>query len=89
MKIKEGLRLRKLGRRYMLVRTMSSEVDMSEVYTFNESAAFIWEKAMEAGEFDVDAVVTWMLDEYDVDEAMVRKDVSALLDEWKANGIVE
>lgn len=88
MKVKEGLRLRKLGRRYMLVRT-AEQADLSEVFTFNEVAASIWEKAAEADEIDVDALVGHITEEYDVDEATARKDIVAILEEWKRYGIVE
>lgn len=89
MKIKDGLRLRKLGRRYMLVRTTAERADMSEVFTFNETAAFIFEKALEAGQVDAEALVKSLTEEYEVDEDIARRDIMAILDEWKKNGIVE
>ena len=43
MKIRDrkNLKLRKMGRNYMIVSTSSSTVNMADVFTLNESAAYL------------------------------------------------
>lgn len=87
--LKPGIRLRKMGRRYMIVRTIADSVDFAEVYTLNDTAAFVWNKASEVGSFEEDQAVEWLLSEYDVDRETAESDVRATVALWKEFGIAE
>lgn len=89
MKIKDGIKLRKLGHNYMIVVPKDGFVDMSEVLSLNETAAFIWNKAAQSVCFSKEQAVAWLLDEYEVDEQTAAKDVSATLEAWAQFGLVE
>ena len=87
--IKPGLRLRKMGRRYMIVKAAGESVDLAEVYTLNETAAFVWKKASEAGVFNEEQAVAWLLEEYEVDSETAEADVRETVALWKEYGIAE
>lgn len=41
---KEGLKLRKVGKQYMIVEACEGNVNMSHVYSLNQTAAQMWER---------------------------------------------
>lgn len=87
MKIKDGLFLRKVGRQYMLVDEAADEVNLTNVYTLNGTAAYLWEKIGNQ-EFDVAMLVAWICEKYDVEASVVEKDVKALIAEWQKLGLL-
>ena len=54
-----------------------------------DSAAWIWEKAGETGEFDARSLADALCEAYEVDSARAIADVEALLKQWKELGIIE
>lgn len=50
MRIKDTYKLRQMGSKHFIVRADSSRADFSEVFTLNETAAFLWRKAVEVSE---------------------------------------
>lgn len=87
MKIRSNLKLKKIGKQYMLVDSASGAENETNIYTMNATAAFLWEKI---GEQDIDAekLVGWMCEKYDVERATVANDVVALLKEWQSLGLI-
>ncbi len=61
-------------------------INDNHYYGLDDIAARIWTLLMECGE--VDAVVARMLQEYAVDEATLRTDISALLVELEKRGLI-
>jgi hypothetical protein len=59
--------------------------------TMNESAAYLWGKAVETKGKDlgVDDLTQWLLDEYEVSEEEARKDAQLTIDNWLEIGIAE
>ena len=43
MKLQPNLQLRKIGNKYMIVSTASGNVNMTDVFTLNETAARLWQ----------------------------------------------
>ncbi len=89
MKLKNGFELRKLFRENVLLASGEENIDFSKIISMNESAAFMWRTAEQAGEFTVDTLVDALMSEYEVDEATARRDVAEMLDNWKKEGIIE
>ena len=87
MKLKTGLKLRKVGDRYMLVDVSEHDLNVTADHTFNSTAAFIWNAAADRG-VDPAAIAAMICDEYDVDYATALADVNRLLDAWKESGII-
>lgn len=88
MKLKQGLKVRKVGSHYMMVDSQGKLVDMATVYTLNEVAARLWEEAS-GEEFGKKDLVDWLCKEYNVDEEQAAVDVEALLDKWREYGLVD
>ncbi len=85
MKRLEGLKLRKIGSRYMIVSLAENNVNLSEVYTLNETAAGIWERVEES---TVEEIADWICGEYEVDRERALADLEAQLDEWEKFGLI-
>ena len=43
IEIRKGIQLRKIGNRYMIVDACAGNVNMSKVYSLNQTAAWIWQ----------------------------------------------
>ena len=88
MKLRQGLKLRQVGSRYMMVDACGVEVDMASVFSLNGVAARLWQEAAK-GEFTARSLTDWVCAEYEVDEAEARKDVETLLEQWKEYGLAD
>lgn len=86
MRLKENLRLRKVGSKYMIVDTATEQVNMVDVYTMNETAAMLWQAFAER-EFTAEEMVETLCQEYDVTPEQAAADVEALLREWTEFGL--
>lgn len=87
MRPKKGLKLRKVGRQYMIVEACRGNADMSNVYSMNRTAALLWEQ-MEKGNCTPDALAECLCDNYDIDKATAIRDVEKQLAEWKSYGLI-
>lgn len=88
MKIKSHLQLRKVGRQYIIVDVCSKNVNLSDVYRLNETAAALWQRMAE-GEQTADELAAWLQEEYEVDRETALKDVEGQLEEWKGFGLID
>lgn len=86
MQIKPDLKLRQVGDRWMLVDVSASNANITDVYTFNATAAAVWERVA-AGD-DAPAIVEALCADYDVDPSTAAADVAALLASWRHSGLV-
>ncbi len=86
MKLKENLKLRKIGNRYMIVEA-GEAVDLTNVYTLNATAAWLWEE-MGNGDFSIEELARKMCDRYDVDEQTALADVGEQIAQWKEFGLI-
>lgn len=63
-------------------------VDFGKLVSINDTAAWIWEKAGELGEFDAKSMADALCEEYEVDAERALNDVKALLAQWQELGII-
>ncbi len=84
---KKGLLLRKVGRQYMIVEANEQDVNMSDVYSLNLTAARMWE-CLAQGDCTKAELVDRLCQDFDTDQATARRDVERQLDEWKAFGLI-
>ena len=89
MKRKEGFVLRTVCGEKVIVGEGLGAIDFGKLVSLNDTAAWIWEKAGELGEFDAQALADAWCETYEVDDATALADVEALLKQWKELGIVE
>ena len=87
MKLQPNLQLRKIGNKYMIVSTASGNVNMTDVFTLNETAARLWQ-LMEGKDITPKALAVLLCNEYEVGEEDALKDVEKQLCEWKQSGLV-
>lgn len=89
MKRKEGFVLRTVCGEKVIVGEGLGVIDFGKLVSLNDTAAWIWEKAGELGEFDVASLTEALCEAYAVDPARARADVEGLLAKWNSLGIVE
>ena len=87
MKIRKGLKLRKIGSCQMVVKP-GSKADLTDVYTLNGTAAWLWQKAS-GTDFTPEMMAGWLCDEYDVDRDTAEHDTAAMLEDWKKAGLLQ
>ena len=88
MKIKEGFKMRKLGREHIVVAEGSGLVNFNRMVSFNDTAAYLWE-ALTGREFAVEDIKQLILDRYEVDEQTADADATKLARNWVEAGLVE
>ena len=89
MKRKEGFVLREVCGEKVIVGEGLGAVDFGKLVSINDTAAWIWEKAGELGEFEAEDIVGALCETYEVDEETARTDTQSLLAQWKELGIIE
>ena len=71
----------------MIVSTASGNVNMTDVFTLNETAARLWQ-LMEGKDIAPKELAVLLCNEYEVGEEDALKDVEKQLCEWKQSGLV-
>lgn len=88
MKIKEGFKMRKLGREHIVVAEGSGLVNFNRMVSFNDTAAYLWE-ALSGKEFAIEDIKQLILDRYEVDERTAAADAAKLARDWAEAGLIE
>lgn len=88
MKLNSDYRLREIAGQYLLIYEGTGTVNMSAVYSFSESAAWMWQRC-EGRRFTEDQMVRWLLDEYEVEEDIAREDVKLMIESWTEYGFLK
>ena len=88
MRIKDNLRLRKIGSRSMVVREVEGEVNMTDVFTLNATASDIWTTFF-GKDFSEDDLTCYLVDKYDVSQDRAAGYVADLLSRWKEYGLID
>lgn len=89
MKQKEGFVLRNVCGEQVIVGEGLGTIDFGKLISLNETAAWLWKKAGEIGDFDINQLTKALCDEYDVDAEQAREDVTKMVGQWQELGIVE
>ena len=84
----KNLKIRKLGNSYMLVDSVGDNVDMTQVLTLNSVAAWLWEQALQQGDFTAQSLAQALCQKYEVEHDEALRDVEEQLALWKEYGIV-
>jgi len=91
MRLKEGLTVRKIGDDYVIVAPEQGMVDLSKVYSLNETAAWLWEE-LDGKDFEVSDMVSLVRDQYDVDnlsDTQLLTDMVELVEFFKNNELLK
>lgn len=88
MKRKEGFVLRTVCGEKVIVGEGLGAINFNKLLSVNDTAAWIWEKAGELGEFTPASLADAICETYEVSRETALKDVTALLAQWQELGIV-
>lgn len=87
MKLKDTLVLRQVAGEYMIVNPFAGGVNMTRVYSLNESAAWLW-KQLEEKEFTAQDMARLLCGEYEVEMPAALADAEELCGQWREAGLV-
>ena len=87
MRIKENLVLRRIGREHIIIVPDKDSVDLTEVYSLNETSVWIWEQVKNE-DFTVEKIVDLVQERYDVDRNTATNDVLAMIEVFKTGGLI-
>ena len=88
MKIKDGFVLRDVCGEQVIMGEGLGAVNFGKLLALNDTAAWLWQKAQEMGDFTVEALAAALCDEYDVAPDEARKDVAEIVSEWQEVGVI-
>lgn len=88
MKIKDGFTLRTLCGEHIVIGEGLAQVNFNKMLSLNDSAAYLWEE-IQGREFSIEDLVDLLTERYDVTAERAREDVSAMVELWRQNGILE
>lgn len=89
MKTKKGFHLRSICGEHIVVAEGIENIDFSRIISMNESSAYLWEKVEGGQPFTNEDLVSYLMEEYEVDEPTAKNDVQVLIDKWQEAGIIE
>ncbi len=87
MKIKDKLILRHIGNDYIIIEPERDAVDMTKVFSLNESAAWLWQE-LKGRDFTEEYVAELLMKKYDVDKESALEDVYKLVAVFKGHGLI-
>lgn len=87
MKIKSGFSMRNIAGSNIVVPVGNAGDIFNGMITLNDSGAFFWECLKEETTFD--EIVSRVLEEYEIDEQTVKKDVEKFLDMLRENNLLD
>ena len=85
MKLKDGFLLRQVAGEYVVL-PIGQDLDQNMIINLNGTGAFLWERLQ--SETDEDALVSALLETYDVDEATARACVKAFVKQLEERGFL-
>jgi len=78
MKVKENLKLRKIGTNYALVPIGEKESNFPNLIQLNEVGAFLWEQLQQGK--STDELINILQNEYDTDYNILKEDVNSFIE---------
>ena len=89
MKVKNGFNLREVCGENIIVAEGDENIDFSNIISMNESSAYLWQEVQKLDNFTIDTLTQLLCEQYEIDEATAKKDVTTLSTQWAAAGIIE
>ena len=89
MRQKQGFVLREVCGELVMVAESVETIDFNRIISLNGTAAMIWKKAEELGDFTAEQLTDALCETYDVDYNRAHEDVLDLLKKWQDAGLLE
>ncbi len=86
MKIKDQYILKKIAGKNIVVPIKEEAVNFNGIITLNETSTFLFEKLK--NEITIDELVSLMVNRYDVEEKIARKDIIDFIDVLTKKGLI-
>ena len=82
MRVRNDLKLRKIGNKYVLVEVRDSHASLTDVFALNATAACLWQRMCE-GDFTDQELAEWVCERFEVFFVFVFCVINRQLNEWK------
>lgn len=89
MKLKSGYVLRDVCGEQVIMGEGLGALNFGRLLCLNETAAWLWQRAAEQGDFSVDSLSEALCQEYNVSSEQAKKDVASIVGEWQKVGVIE
>ena len=89
MRQKNGFVLRKICGENVIIGEGLEAIDFGKLISLNDTAAWLWEKASELGDFTTGQLAEALGSNYGIDADTALSDTKALMALWKEHGLVE
>ena len=89
MKIKKGFVLRTVCGENVIVGEGPDAINFGRMLSLNETAAWLWNKAKESGDFTAESLSQALCTEYEVTPDQALADVRETIDNWSKLGVIE
>ena len=89
MKLKNGFVLREVCGERVITGEGLNAVNFGRLLALNETAAWLWKQAAEIGDFTVEQLADKLCEEYEVTKEVALQDVTAIVEKWQQEGVVE
>ncbi len=89
MRIKNGFVLREVCGEQVIMGEGIGALDFGKLLCLNETAAFLWNAAVEQGDFTVDSLTDRLCEEYEVERTRAATDVQSIVDSWQKVNVLE
>lgn len=87
MKLRSDLTLRQLGDESIIVDPSQDMIDMTKVFTLNETAGFLWNQ-LQGKDFSIENIVTLLLETYDVTDQVAQQDAQQIVEIFQEQGLL-
>jgi len=88
MRIKEGFKLRPLGKEHVVTCENIALINFNKVISLNASASYLWE-AVQGTDFTAETLTELLLEKYDVEREIAARDAAALIQQLIDAGVAE
>lgn len=88
MKIKEGFKLRTICGQHVVSGEGTGNVNFSKLITLNDTAAYLFGKLVDAGDFTPEQMADLLMEEYEVERETALADSEKLVAKWAEIGLL-
>lgn len=88
MELRDDLVLRHVGNDHVIVDPSQDMVDMSKVFSLNDSAVWLW-KELEGCEFTTEMMVNFLKQRYEVSSEQAEADVAKLIEIFEKHDLLK
>lgn len=88
MRIKDGFTLREVCGEQVIIGEGLGAVNFGKLLVLNESAALLWKKAVEMGDFTIESLAEQLCEAYEVTTDDAKADIAEILRKWQEIGVI-